>query len=269
MRRSSLEDAGQEREHAPDVSRTAKAAFPLLDWGPPGRIDDEATDAREDYGYDASWQLLERLHTEIGDDGMRAVIRAAEAETIPYVGVGEPEPLPGDADWHRFLDLLEEVGGSKTATDLFTTWVVEPTEQSALQARASARQAYASLLDEGNGWLPPILVRSPMAKWDWATARVRIADAQAVLDCGTDWRPRRRPRGSPRRPALRRSTNTRPSRSTRRPRSATRSWTRCMRWWRRQACSRRPRDPFTQWGLDGVTQPEAQLSAAQSGVERG
>ena len=176
-----LEDAGQEQEHAPDVSRTAKAAFPLLDWGPPGRIDDEATDAREDYGYDASWRLLERLHTEIGDDGMRAVIRAAEAETIPYVGVGEPERLSGDADWHRFLDLLEEVGGSKMATDLFTTWVVEPTEQSALQARASVRQAYASLVDEGNGWLPPILVRSPMATWDWATARVRMADARAVL----------------------------------------------------------------------------------------
>jgi hypothetical protein len=177
-----LEEGGQARRHAPEVSRTDKAAFPLLDWGPPQRIDDEETDAREDYGYDASWQLLEKLHAEIGDDGLRAVIRAAQAETIPYVGAGEAENLPGDADWRRFLDLLEEVGGSNAATDLFRTWVVEPTERSALQTRASMREAYAALVDAGDGWLPPLLVRSPMATWDWATARTRIAEAQKVLE---------------------------------------------------------------------------------------
>jgi hypothetical protein len=264
-----LEDAGQGREHAPDVSRKAKAAFPLLDWGPPGRIDDEATDAREDYGYDASWQLLERLHDEIGDDGMRAVIRAAEAETIPYIGVGEPERLPGDADWHRFLDLLEEVGGSKTATDLFTTWVVEPTEQSDLQARASVRQAYASLVDEGNGWLPPILVRSPMAKWDWATARVGMADAQEVI-------------------ALRDQLASEASAAGLTPPTgvealyehATQSFDGATALGDAQLDALHalvaasgvlaaPRDQLTQWGLDSVTQPEAQLSAAEAAWSAG
>ncbi len=32
--------------------RTTRAAFPLDEWPPPGRIDDEATPAREEYGYD-------------------------------------------------------------------------------------------------------------------------------------------------------------------------------------------------------------------------
>ena len=40
---------------APDpVSAAAKVAFPLEDWPPPAPIGDEESDAREQYGYDAS-----------------------------------------------------------------------------------------------------------------------------------------------------------------------------------------------------------------------
>jgi hypothetical protein len=259
-----LEDGGQAREHAPAVSRTSKASFALLDWGPPQRIDDRQTDAREDYGYDASWQLLERLHDEIGDDGMRAVIRAAEAETIPYVGAGEPEPLPGHADWRRFLDLLEGVGGSKQATDLFTTWVVDPTEIPALQARGSAREAYAALVGEGEGWLPPLLVRTPMATWDWAAARKEMADARAVLALRDQLAAEASAAGL-----------TAPSGLEALYEGATQSFDDATGLAARQldalhalaaasAVLAAPRDQFTQWGLDGVTQPETQLAAADA-----
>ena len=264
-----LDGGGHDREHAPDVSRTAKAAFPLLDWGPPQRIDDDEADAREDYGYDASWHLLEQLHDEIGDDGMRAVIRAAQAETIPYVGAGEPEALPGDADWRRFLDLLEEVGGSKAATDLFATWVVEPTDKASLQARASAREAYATLVDEGEGWLPPLLVRSPMATWDWATARRQQAAARAVLAL----RDRLASEASA-------AGLTAPTGLEALYERATQSFDDATALAGHQldalhalvaasAVVAAPRDLFTAWGLDGVTQPETQLSAAQAAWSAG
>ena len=236
-----LEDAGQEREHAPDASRTAKAAFPLLDWGPPGRIDDEATDAREDYGYDASWQLLERLHTEIGDDGMRAVIRAAEAETIPYVGVGEPERCPATPIGIASSICSRRSVGRRRRPTCSRRGSSSPRSSRRSRrghrfARRTPRCSTRATGGSRRSWCD--------RRWRSGTGRPRVSGSpmpRQCSHCGTDWRPRRRPRGSPRRPALRRSTNTRPSRSTRRPRSATRSWTRCMRWWRRRACSRRPR----------------------------
>jgi len=155
---------------------------PLNDWTFPGRITDTETDLREQFGYNASWTIVRALVDEIGVGPMRAVIAAAADKQIPYVGAGSPERLDGAADWRRFLDLLEGVGGSKQATDLFDRWVVLDSEKPLLAARTEARTAYAALVEAGGNWLPGIAVREPMAGWDFATARTRIEAALAILE---------------------------------------------------------------------------------------
>jgi hypothetical protein len=177
-----LEKIGTKGNWAPHpVSPTQASAVPLEDWVHPGRISDAATNAREQYGYDASWTVIRSLVDEIGVDGMQAVLRAAKDRTIAYVGAGEPEKVDGPVDWQRFLDLLDETAGSKTADDLFRRWVVNAGDRELLDARASARTAYGVLIDAGHGWLPPAFVRVSMSSWDFSEAKRRIPVAAAVL----------------------------------------------------------------------------------------
>ncbi|MBA2717683.1 MAG: hypothetical protein H0U52_00380 [Chloroflexi bacterium] len=163
------------------VDPTESAAVRLMTWEHPGRIADEETDAREQYGYEASWTVIRSLLAEIGDESMRKVLAAAAAHQIPYVGAGTPETVPGSADWRRFLDLLEAVGGSKTATEVFRRWVVTDAQADLLDRRTAARAAYAKLVAAGDAWLTPSAVRSPMATWDFAAATSRMTEALAVL----------------------------------------------------------------------------------------
>ncbi|MBA2381483.1 MAG: hypothetical protein H0V73_05160, partial [Chloroflexi bacterium] len=167
---------------APDnVSPTDAAAVKLEDWVHPGRIADVATDARERFGYDASWTVIRSIVTQLGDDRMRAVLAAAAGKQIAYHGVGEPETVPGAADWRRFLDLLDEVGGSTSADDLFRRWVVTDADADRLDERATARTAYATLAEAGGEWLPPYYVRAPMSEWNFTEATTRIDAATALL----------------------------------------------------------------------------------------
>jgi hypothetical protein len=163
------------------VGPTDSAAVPLADWTHPGRITDAATSAREHYGYEASWTVIRSLVSEIGVDEMQAVLRGAKDRQIAYVGAVEPEKVGGAVDWQRFLDLLEEVGGSTTADDVFRRWVVDAADDPRLDARAAARTAYHELVDAGGGWLPPAYVRVPMSSWDFGAATSRIAEAKAVV----------------------------------------------------------------------------------------
>ena len=163
------------------VSPDSEGHVALNDWTFPGRIADATTDARETFGYDASWRVLDALVTDVGEDGMRKVIRAADAGQIAYVGGGTPETGAAPADWQRFLDLLEELGGSTKAGDLFRSWVVTPAQAKLLDDRDSAREAYKALVGSGAGWLPGIAIRQPMADWDFETATTRISAAAAIL----------------------------------------------------------------------------------------
>ena len=163
------------------VGPTDAAAVPLADWSHPGRISDKTTQDREHYGYEASWTVIRSLLSEIGVDGMQAVLQAARNGEIAYVGAVEPEKVGGAVDWQRFLDLLDEAGGSTTADELFRRWVVGAADGERLDARATARTAYHELADAGGDWLPPAFVRVPMSSWDFTTAQQRIPAATAVL----------------------------------------------------------------------------------------
>jgi hypothetical protein len=164
------------------VSPTDKAAVRLVDWVHPGRITDVETDAREQYGYDASWTVVSEIVTDVGLDRMRGVFAAAQARQIAYVGAYAPETVSGDNDWRRLLDLLDELGHSARSDELFRQWVVSDAQAATLDERAAARAAYADLVGVSAGWKPPFFVRGPMSDWDFATATARIAEARTFLD---------------------------------------------------------------------------------------
>ncbi|HEX2756056.1 MAG TPA: hypothetical protein VHM48_11360, partial [Candidatus Limnocylindrales bacterium] len=164
-----------------DVSPTDKAAVRLVDWVHPGRITDAETDAREQYGYDASWTVIRSIVREVGDPGMQHVLTAAEDHQIAYVGSGEPEVVGGSNDWRRLLDLLDELGRSAKADDVFRRWVVTDAQAGMLDERASARTAYAALARAGGDWQAPYYVRGRMSDWDFPAATTRIAEAIALL----------------------------------------------------------------------------------------
>jgi hypothetical protein len=157
-------------------------AVRLNEWTHPGRIADAETDARETFGYEASWTVVRDLVHDIGEDRMRAVFSAADARQVAYVGAGEPETVTIPNDWRRFLDLLEEAGGSTDADRLFRRWVVTPDQLPQLDARASAREAYKALVEAGDGWMPGFAVRDPLGRWQFAEATKEIAAADGVLD---------------------------------------------------------------------------------------
>jgi hypothetical protein len=162
-------------------NRASSVAFPLQKWPPPGRIVDSATEARERYGYSASYTAVSGLVREVTPARMRDVLAAADAGTIAYVGAPPPEVITTTNDWRTFLDLLEERGGSKEASAVFKTWVLDGDGLKELADRAEARTTYARLVEHGKGWLPPLAVRRPMANWQWGWAGEEMAQAERVL----------------------------------------------------------------------------------------
>lgn len=179
-----LAELGQSGYDPEQVSPTDSVAFPLESWPAPGRIDDPKTMAAERYGYNASWTVIRSLVTEIGVSRMQAVFEAARARTIPYVGRPTAESFSRNGaapDWHVFLDLLEQVGGSHAAEGLFRTWIVGQADQADLTAHSQAIGEYAALVQQGAGWLPGLVVRQPMAAWDFPAAEAAMQAASDVL----------------------------------------------------------------------------------------
>ncbi len=162
-------------------ARSAAAAFALNDWPPLTKINDEEIEKREEYGYQTSFRVVEGLATLAGNEAMRDLFRAASRREIPYVGAVPPETLPDTPDWRWLLDALQERARVAAVEGRFRTWVVAPSDLPRLDARKAAREAYAGLVADGEGWLPPYAVRLPMATWDFAAATARIAAGAAVL----------------------------------------------------------------------------------------
>jgi hypothetical protein len=164
------------------VSPTSDGAVDLNTWTHPGRIGDDATDQREHFGYEASWTVVRTLIDEIGEDSMRRVLAAANASETAYLGAPDAEKVTITNDWRRFLDLLEQVGDSERADDLFRRWIISPEQEPLLAARGEARTAYAALVDAGKGWQPGYVIRDPLGRWEFARATQEMAEATAILD---------------------------------------------------------------------------------------
>lgn len=164
------------------VSRGARSAFPLADWPPPAPISDTETDAREQYGYDASWKVMRRIINMVGEPGMREVFAAAAAGTTAYRGEATPERTRLPNDWRRLVDLAEELGGGEGVADLVATWALGTTAAKSLPVRAEARDAYAGLVSAGETWAAPVVVRMALDAWRFADATDAITQAAGVLE---------------------------------------------------------------------------------------
>ena len=157
-----------------------RVAFRLNDWPPPSRIDDDTSDA-EAFGYDASWTVMRAIVRDVTESRMRDVFDAAAAGTLTYAGAGPAERTDLSKDWRGFLDLVEDIGGSTTATALFELWVVSSTEKEELAARTSARTRYTALVATGRDWLPGAIIRKPMGAWKFKDAETAMTTAERVL----------------------------------------------------------------------------------------
>ncbi len=162
--------------------RNDPAAFPLNDWPPLGRIADDATRRREDYGYQTSFAVVQRIVDLAGEAGMRAVFAAAANREVPYVGAGPVERLETTPDWRTLLDYLEERAGSAGVEAEFRRNVVDEADRVILDARAAARLAYARLTVDGRGWAPPYAVRGPMSDWRFPVAERAMTAGEAILE---------------------------------------------------------------------------------------
>jgi hypothetical protein len=169
-----------DEEIAPEPVRASRARVALNAWTDPD-FADEDNDEVEEFGYNASWFVVDAIVGEIGPEGLQAVLAAARADEIAYVGAGEPESVDPVDDWRRFLDLVEEVGGAEGATELFDDHVIEAADRDAFEARLEAREEFQALVEAGGGWAVPALIRMPMADWEFSVASVAIDEAEAAL----------------------------------------------------------------------------------------
>lgn len=163
----------------PDPIDPADSAFvELNNWGD-ASFDGSDDEARETFGYNAAFDVVEQIVDEVGDDAMRDIFDAVADDTIAYRGDLPAEPAADTADWRRFLDLVEELGDSATARDLFEQYVVDAGDAPLLDTRDTARDRYAELVADGDGWAAPVVVRQLLGEW-------RFDQAQAAIDEATD-----------------------------------------------------------------------------------
>ena len=188
-----LERLGSTPPDPDPVQRDARVAFALNLWSAPGRIADAAAQAREAYAYDASRLVIDSLIDEIGEERMRDVLAAADAQAIAFTGTARREThtlLADFRDWRYLLDLLQQAGGSTAATDLFRTWVVSDVELPLLADHEAAVRRYAELVDRADGWQPGYALRSQMARWAFDFVDREVGLARAALDRRAEIEPR-------------------------------------------------------------------------------
>ena len=171
-----------ESDFRPRGAPPAHPAIPYLNaWTVDGalEIDDiDELDEYETYGYETSFWVVQELTEDIGIQLMAEVLKAAANDLIAYVGEPEPELAQGVDTWYRFLDLLEEVGGSTVASDLFATYVTDRD----LMDREEARAIYDAVEAKAEAWKLPYAIRRPMADWDFGRAVELLGRADDFLD---------------------------------------------------------------------------------------
>jgi hypothetical protein len=186
--RVQAEIGGAARSPAP-IAAGDPATFMLATWGAPG-IGTEDVSAREAFGYNAAFFVIDAVADEIGVEKLREIVHAADARTIAYRGDGEPEGVVSRVDSRRLLDLFEQVGGSKVADGLFRAHVLRPEDVAQLPTRAATKVAYAALVETGGEWSPPFPVRRTLGEWNFEEAKQELATANEILVIRDDLAPR-------------------------------------------------------------------------------
>ncbi len=142
-----------------------------------------------DWQYAASCYLVTQLADAIGPANFKAVLGAASAGEIAYVGAspvekstaGGPPITP-----KSLLDLIDERGmvpagvtDLDKAQDLFAAYGIFTAAD--LTARSTARSNYHQLVTEAGAWKMPLAVRGPMASWDFTTAQTAMQTVNQIL----------------------------------------------------------------------------------------
>ncbi len=168
-----VERTGQTSTPRKPPKRTAKVAFPLMEWqeGMKTRADDA-----EIYGYDASYTAVRELVGELDDAALAALLTAVYRGESAYdpPGTVDPDSL-SRTGWRRFLDLVEDRAGITGADRVYRTWVLTDEQDGLLEQRSTAREAYRELDAADGPWLAPQGVREAMAGW-------RFDEAEAAID---------------------------------------------------------------------------------------
>ncbi|GEL45430.1 hypothetical protein CHO01_05460 [Cellulomonas hominis] len=176
-----MERLGQERPVPAPLDPSRPDAVRLVDWED-ARADGPEAGTHDEYGYAASWWVAHEVAAEIGAESLSAVVAAAVDGVDAYPAATDDAGPSGPTGWQRLLDLLEQVGGSQRAEQVFRDVVVAQGDLPLLDARAAARAEYRRLLDAGAGWAPPAAVRDAMADWDFAAATAAVPAVLALLE---------------------------------------------------------------------------------------
>ena len=168
----------------PEPDRSAPSAVALNGAFPVPMSSDPTLTARRDYAYAAAWYVINVLVADLDEATVQELLRRANEDLIPYKG-GPPLEVRQEggqsAGSHRFLDLVEEVGG-KDVDDVFAEWVLSDGESPLLESRAAAREKYKELATLADGWLPPLAIRGQMADWNFDVAVEQIEAAKRVIE---------------------------------------------------------------------------------------
>jgi len=159
----------------------AADARPLVDW-PLGA----ASGVADAYGYAASWALVDRIATTVGEAPLAEAIARIAAGLSAYDPI-DPDAISSDGRLHpavdtrRLLDQLAAVS-SRDVAELFREWAFGPEGAAELDQRDVARDAYRGLLTHAGDWGAPDPVRSAMSDWDFEAAQAGITEASAWLE---------------------------------------------------------------------------------------
>ncbi len=159
----------------PDLDSTA--ARPLLDWSSSafGSFDIER------YGYQTSFYVVNELYEEIGQEAFAEMLVAADLDYTAYPASDPTETVFVAANWQRFFDLAERIGGSDLAEDLFRTYVLREEDVALLDDRSAAIEAYEAFAERSRPYEVPINVRDALNAWAFDAALERIDEADAAL----------------------------------------------------------------------------------------
>jgi len=141
-----------------------------------------ATDADEEWGYTASAWVMKELSDDVGAEGLRLIIDAAQNNTAAYQDASGQISFDEIDDWRRMLDLAQHLADSDDVESLFRTYVVSDSDAELLDERSDALDVYEDLRASGADWFVPIGVISALNEWDFETSNDVSAAAGVALD---------------------------------------------------------------------------------------
>jgi hypothetical protein len=176
-----VDELGGEAAEPRQPRATEPGAVELTSWGNPSFTVDDADESEEDFGYNASWYVIDELVGEVGVEDMAVVLDGMTSKANPYAGEVEAD-RPFAATWQQFLDHVENTAGEDTQVEeLFTEWVLIDAQAEQLAERAEARDTLAGLDADGGEWDVPVGIRNDMGRWQFEDATEAMADAAEVL----------------------------------------------------------------------------------------